>query len=118
MSSEPEKQSAGGWLAGGGILSGLAASIGASCCVLPVILAQLGVSAALIAQLGAVARAKPYFLGSIVLLVAAGFLAAFRGGRRPRPLVLAMLIGAAILVAAAIVFPRFEPQILNLLRPS
>jgi len=107
----------GGWLAGGGLLSGFGALLGASCCVLPVMLAQAGISAALIAQLGALARVKPYFLAATVLLVVAGFGAAFRGGRRPPRRVLVMLVAAAALVAISFALPYFEPALLRMIRP-
>ena len=37
---------ANGWLAGGGVLGGFFAFLGASCCVLPILLVNLGVSSA------------------------------------------------------------------------
>ncbi|MEQ1929145.1 MAG: hypothetical protein ABL957_01250 [Parvularculaceae bacterium] len=94
----------------------MGALIGASCCVLPVLLVQIGVSTALVAQLGAFAHAKPYLLAITALLIAAGFVSAFRGGRRPRPRVLFMLGGATVLVALSIVLPHIEPQLLNWIR--
>lgn len=107
----------GGWLAGGGLLSGLGALLGASCCVLPVLLAQAGISAALIAQIGVFARVKPYLLAATALLVVAGFVAAYRGGRRPRPRVLIMLAAAALLIAISFALPHFEPALLRMIRP-
>ncbi len=117
MSEDTETpRGASGLLAGGGMLTGLGAFIGASCCVLPVLLVQAGVSAALVAHLGVFTRAKPYLLALTALLVLAGFVAAFWGGRRPRPTVLALLIGSALLVAAAYVMPYYEGQLLDWVR--
>lgn len=106
----------GGWLAGGGLLSGLGALFGASCCVLPVLLAQAGIGAALIAQIGALASVKPYLLAATTLLVVAGFVAAYRGGRRPPRRVLIMLCAAAALIAITLALPYFEPALLRMIR--
>lgn len=106
----------GGLFAGGGVVTGLAALIGASCCVLPILLVQAGVSTALVAHLGIFARAKPYLLAVTAILVLAGFVAAFWGGRRPRPRVMVLLIAAALLTAGAYAMPSFERELLDLVR--
>jgi len=102
-----------GILAGGGVITGLAALIGASCCLLPILLIQAGVSTALVAHLGFFADAKPYLLGATAVLILGAFVMAFWGGRRPRPLVIILLIGAALLVAGAIAMPHYEPALLD-----
>lgn len=102
--------------AGGGIVTGLAALIGASCCVLPILLVQAGVSTALVAHLGIFAQAKPYLLALTAILVLAGFAAAFWGGRSPRPSVVVLLIVAALLTAGAYAMPYFEREMLDLVR--
>ncbi len=107
---------AGGVFAGGGVITGLAALIGASCCVLPILLVQAGVSTALVAHLGVFARAKPYLLAITAVLILAGFVAALWGGRKPRPLVLVLLIAAALLVVGAYVMPHYERDLLDLVR--
>lgn len=104
----------GGWLAGGGALSGLAAFVGASCCVLPIVLVNLGLGSALFAsQLAFFARSRPWFLGAAALLIAAAIVAAFRAGRRPRPAVAALLAAATLLTIGAYWFPYIEPQVLR-----
>ena len=113
IQSPPRKL--GGVLAGGGLFTGLASLVGASCCVLPLLLVQLGVSAALVAHLDVFARAKPYLMAATAILAGCGFIAAFWGGRRPRRGVLLLLAGAAILVLASIALPYFEDEILRLL---
>lgn len=113
--TEPERTS-GGLFAGGGIVTGLAALIGASCCVLPILLVQAGVSTALVAQLGIFAQAKPYLLALTAALILAGFVGAFWGGRRPRRRVLLLLIVAALLVAGAYVMPFYERALLDWVR--
>ncbi len=109
-------QRGGGLFAGGGLLTGLASLIGASCCVLPVLLVQAGVSTALVAHLAIFAVAKPYLLAMTAFLVIAGFTAAFWKGRRPRPFVLALLVIAASLVVAAYVMPNYERALLDRFR--
>lgn len=116
MSKDTNSRSASGVLAGGGMLTALSALIGASCCVLPILLVQIGVSTAFIAHLAWFAPAKPYLLALTALLILFGFVFAFWGGRRPGPLVLAALISAAILVAGAIAMPHYERALLDWLR--
>ena len=99
---------------GGSLLGGLGAFIGASCCVLPLILFNIGVSSALIAQLGFFARYKDiFFLCAIVLLVV-GIAVAFHKGRRPTRLVVITFIGAAVLICASYFLPFYEPELLRL----
>jgi len=110
MNSKPENNNpskSGGLLAGGGALSGLAALIGAPCCVLPIVLVNLGLSSAFVGNLAFFARAKPYFLGAAVLFIAVSFAAAFWRGRRPAGRTLALLVAGAYILA------HYEPQILR-----
>lgn len=107
---------AGGILAGGGLIGGLGALVGASCCILPILLVQAGVSTALVAHLGLFARAKPYLLIVTVLLILVGFLMAFWGGRRPRPTVFLLLVGASVAVVVAIGMPHYEGLLLDWVR--
>jgi uncharacterized membrane protein (UPF0136 family) len=86
--------------------------IGASCCVLP-LLAQVGLGAALVSQLSFLAKAKPYLLAVTLVLIVAGLIAPFNS-RKPRPIVLVMLLGAAVALAiAAEVLPHYEGQIMR-----
>lgn len=115
-SEDPKKTKAsrrGGWFAGGGMMSGLGAFIGASCCVLPLILVNLGVSTALVGKLAFFARAQHYFMGAAVLLLAVGIVAAFWKGRRPSKRVAIALVLAAAFVFAAYIMPFYEPQLLR-----
>jgi mercuric ion transport protein len=116
MKKEPNKARANsdGWLAGGGALSALAAFIGASCCTLPLILVNLGLGSALFASnLAFFARARPWFLGAAAVLIAVAALAAFRRGRRPSPVVAALLVSATLFTIGAYWFPYIEPQVLR-----
>ncbi len=101
-----------GWLAGGSLFAGAAALIGASCCVLPIVLVNLGLSGALVSKLAYFARAKDWMLGLSVLLIAGGVVLAAKRGRMGAR-TFALLVAAAVMVAAAYVFPSYEDQILR-----
>lgn len=103
----------GGWIAGGGALSGLGAFIGASCCILPLILINLGVSAALVGKLAFFARFQHYFIGAAIVLLAAAIVVAFWKGRSPSKRVVIALVLTAALIVAAYVMPLYEPQLLR-----
>ena len=102
-----------GWIAGGGALSGLGALIGASCCILPLILINLGVSAALVGKLAFFARFQHYFMGAAIVLLAVAIAAAFWRGRRPDKRVVITLALAAALIVADYIMPFYEPQLLR-----
>ncbi|WP_375204387.1 hypothetical protein [Hyphococcus sp.] len=115
-SEDPNKTKArrkGGWIAGGGVLSGLGALIGASCCVLPLILINLGVSAAFVGKLAFFARFQHYFMGAAVILLGVAIVAAFWKKRRPSKRVVITLALAAALIVAAYIMPFYEPQLLR-----
>ena len=99
-------------LASGGLVSGLAALIGASCCVLPLILANIGLGGAWIANLVFFVDAKPYFLAASVLFIVFAFIIAFWGGRSPSRKTLVILGVATALTGAAYVMPWYEGRIL------
>lgn len=116
MSSEEQNQKPrkkAGLFASGSALSGLAAFIGASCCVLPLILVNLGVSTALVGKLAFFARAQQYFMGAAVVLLVTAIVAAFWNGRRPSKLVAITLFFATAFVIAAFILPSYEGQLLR-----
>lgn len=99
------------------MLSGAFALLGASCCVLPIILVNLGASSALVANLAIVARARELFIVLTIVLLAAGAWFALRGGRRPRLQFWIMLAFALVLLAAAWIMPHYERELLQWVRP-
>lgn len=116
MPSEIETQSTkdrrGGLFASGGLIASVFAFIGASCCVLPIILVNLGVSTALVAKLGFFARNQALFQWvTLALLLAATFFA-FRNGR-PRMRIILLLVFGFTLSAVAYVLPSYEREILE-----
>lgn len=105
-------QKRGGWFASGGVVASMFAFIGASCCVLPIILVNLGVSTTLVAKFGFFARNQALFQWvTLALLVAATFFA-FRNGR-PRMRVMVLLIFGFALAGVAYVLPSYEREILE-----
>lgn len=100
------------WLAGSGLASALGAFIGASCCVLPLILFNMGVSSALIAQLGFFARYRDAFMVAalgLLIISAVAFLRS-QGGMTRRMIIIHLL--AAFLICAAYVIPYYEGALL------
>lgn len=97
--------------ASGGALAGIGTLLSASCCVLPLLLAQAGLGTVFAAQLTFLAQAKPYLLAGALGLISAALVASFWGGRKPRPLVLGLLLATAVLLIAAEILPRYEGQI-------
>jgi mercuric ion transport protein len=87
------------------------AVIGASCCILPIILVNLGVSSALVSHLGFFARYRPWFMALTICLVIGGFIYAYRGGRKPSRRVFVFLILAGILAVGSTILPYYEGDI-------
>jgi len=100
-------------LASGGVLASLVAMLSASCCVLPALLVQAGVSAALVSRLGVLAPYRLQFLSMAGALIAIATVAAFWGGRKPRPRIAAMLALSGGLVVGAYLLPQFESELLG-----
>jgi len=106
-----EKPNRSGLFATGGTLTGVFAIVGASCCILPIILVNLGVSSALISHLGFVARFRSWFMALTICLVIGGFIYAYRGGRKPSRRILVFLVLAGILAIGSAILPYFEGDI-------
>ena len=90
------------WLAGGGLLGGAFAFLGASCCVLPILLVNLGV-----------ARYKYAFMLFAALLLAGAIVFALRGGRRPKAGFWISITVAVLLLAGAWILPSYEGELLQ-----
>lgn len=101
--------------ASGGLASAVAGLIGASCCVLPIILFNMGVGSAVLGKLIFFADKTEYFLIGALLFIALGVMASFWGGRKPgRPTIILFGLSAFIVILAYIL-PSFEGDILRLL---
>lgn len=103
------------WLSGSGALGGVAAFIGASCCVLPIMLVQLGIATGLVAKLAWFARWQPYFFWAAAAILALSAALALWRGRPSRAFWIWWGVGAVFL-AAAFVLPNYELQILQWIR--
>jgi len=70
-------------LHGGGVFGSFLALIGASCCVVPILLVHLGVATGLVAKLAWLTRIQPVLFGiSAIILIASAVLAVRRGSAR------------------------------------
>ena len=70
-------------LHGGGVLGSFLALIGASCCIVPILLVNLGVATSLVAKLAWLTRIQPVLFGiSTFILIVAALLALHRGSAR------------------------------------
>jgi mercuric ion transport protein len=101
--------------AGGGLGSAIAGLIGASCCVLPIILFNMGVGSAIIGNLIFFADKTEYFLIGALLFIAVGVIASFWGDRNPGRRAFIMFVLSALIVLFAYILPGFEGDILRLL---
>lgn len=102
-----------GVFAGGGVLAGLSGLAGATCCILPIALANLGASTALLLHLRFFVRNQLWFSGAALALVALAALLAFRGGRRPSRLVIGVLVVSGLLAAASFIVPHYEAELVR-----
>lgn len=98
------------WLSGGGALGGLAAFVGASCCVLPILLVQAGLATGLVARLGWFARWQSHIFWSATGLLAAALIAGLWRGRPGRGFWIWWGVGAVLLVAA-FMLPQYEVRL-------
>lgn len=89
-----------------GLLAGVGALIGASCCVLPLILAIAGVGGSWVAGIGALTPYQPYLLGMAALFVGIGWSVALR--RRTRTRVFVVLGLATVLVVGSVLTAIYE----------
>lgn len=94
-----------------GTFAGLFALIGSSCCFLPVLLVNLGMSVGLVERLGFFARHRTLMLWVSAALLVLATMIIFRNGR-PRRSVLIWLGVGAIFVGVAYILPNYERELL------
>ena len=108
---EPDRLA--GEFAGGGALAALSGLAGATCCILPIALANLGAGTALLLHLRFFVRNQLWLSAAALALVAlAGYLA-FRGGRKPSRIVTGVLVLSGLLAAASFIVPHFETELMR-----
>ncbi len=108
----------GGGILGGGMLGSVGAFIGASCCVLPILLFNMGVGSAFIAQLGFFARYRDEFLYGSLALIIIGMIVTFAGGGRPTRRVLLLFAVGLLFIGIAYALPSFERELLGMIRAA
>ncbi|ACT58385.1 hypothetical protein [Hirschia baltica] len=101
-----------GWFASGGVLTSFFAFLGASCCVLPFILVNLGISTTIVGKLGFFVRYQSIFQWLTLGLLGAATFFAFRYGR-PRMRVIILLVIGFIFAGMAYLLPSYEKEILE-----
>lgn len=97
-----------GWLSGGGALSGFFAFLGASCCVVPILLVHFGVATGIVAQLAWFGRWQTPILWVAAGLLVIALTAALWSGRARPVFWISWGIGA-LFILIALVLPQYEP---------
>jgi len=100
------------WLAGGSLLGSFGAFVGASCCVLPIILFNAGISSVLIAQLAFFARYRDWFLSGTLLLIILGIIVSYRSPNRPSAIVKIIFSIAILSLILAYILPQYEAELM------
>ncbi|WP_420433702.1 hypothetical protein [Hyphobacterium sp.] len=95
---------------GGSAIGGLFAFVGASCCVIPILLIHMGVASGLVARLGWFARWQPVFLAVSVALLATALFLGLRTNSRSRLFWITWTAGA-VFTALALILPFFEADL-------
>jgi mercuric ion transport protein len=92
-----------------GLAAAVAALVGASCCVLPLALAWLGLAGAWIANLGIFVVYRPYITAAALLLIGLGWVIAIR--RRAANRTFVVLALATVLVGGAMLVSYYETEL-------
>ncbi|MBX9591865.1 MAG: hypothetical protein K2X43_21445 [Hyphomonadaceae bacterium] len=92
-----------------GLVAAIAALAGASCCVLPLALAWLGLTGAWLANLGVLVVYRPYVTAFAIIVIALGWAVALR--RRASVRTLMVLGAASVLVVAALLIAHYETEL-------
>jgi mercuric ion transport protein len=96
-------------IAGLGLVAALAALVGATCCVLPLALASVGLAGAWIANIGIFVTYRSHITVAAFGLIALGWAVAFR--RRASRRTIFILGAATVLVVIALALAAYEPQL-------
>ena len=92
-----------------GLVAGVAALVGASCCALPRALAWLGLAGAWIGNLGIFVAYRDYITAAAVVLIGVGWVIASR--RRAASRTFIVLALATVLVGGAMLVPYYETEL-------
>ncbi|WP_286828952.1 MULTISPECIES: hypothetical protein [Kordiimonas] len=102
------------WAANGSLIGSLGAIIGGSCCVLPLVLFNLGVGSSVIAQLGFFMQYRQAFLGIAVIMIVGAAILALRNRSTLTTRTVIVFVLAFAFVAAAYLAPFYEQDLLVL----
>lgn len=108
-SQQLKSSNTSGLISGMGLIAGLMAILGASCCVFPLVLAILGFSSAWFANFSFLIVYRTYILGFALIIVGAGWLVAIMKSRNWK--VFGILLIATLFVAGSFWIEANEPQI-------
>ena len=111
----------------GSIVASVTAVIGASCCVIPLVLFNLGIGGAWVSNIAVLQPFRPYLIGVSVLALIAGGYFYWRnrkascepcGETAPKHKIGIILLGisAILLIGIAIIWPQIEPDLIRAIR--
>ena len=98
------------FVSGSGAVSGFLAFIGASCCVVPILLVQLGVASGLVAKLGFFSRWQDWFAWGATGILAFSLTLALWRGSPGRAFWIWWGVGAVFL-AVSLILPNYEMRL-------
>lgn len=98
----------------GGVLSGIAAVLGTSCCAVPLALSIAGMGSGALSFLEPLRSAQPYLLAIAALALAWGWFTVFWRGVRSR-LVIALLAAGTLVLIAALTSSYWDQPLSNML---
>ena len=111
----------------GSAFASLGAILASSCCIIPLMLFNMGIGGAWLANLAVLQPYRTHFIGVAILMFAAGLFLFVRSqskadgvcdpkdGKRIKRVPIMLVISAA-LIAAAIIWPEVEPYLLRAIR--
>lgn len=102
------------FVAASGFLGGIFSLIGASCCVLPILLVQMGLASGVVARLGWFARWQGVFFWAAAFLLAFSAYIAWRRHNRSR-LFWGFWLAGAVFLGLSAILPLFEWRLQALL---
>ena len=97
-------------VSGGGAVSGFLAFIGASCCVVPILLVHLGGASGLVAKLGFFASWQDWFAWGAISLLALSLTLALRRDSPGRAFWIWWSVGTVFL-AVSLILPNYEMRL-------
>lgn len=108
------------------IVASITAVIGASCCVIPLVLFNLGIGGAWLSNLAVLQPFRPYLIAASILALAIGGYLYWRNRKatcepcedtpKQKAGTIILTIIAVLLIGIAIIWPQIEPDLIRVLR--